>query len=103
LPEHCISLVRCLEDYPCRTLDRVQPERYLLILFAAGVFKGHQFDKLWVPEEETESEEDFLVRRSAAIREIEDWTLARKDEPYRSKLVHILISDPSEYSFKEGS
>ena len=40
LPEHCVSLVRCLEDYPLRSRDRARPERYLTILFAVGVFNS---------------------------------------------------------------
>lgn len=98
LPEHCVSLVRCLEDYPLRSRDRGRPERYLTILFAVGVFKEQQFGKLWVPEEDLESKAEFQARRFAAVREIQSWKLAEKDESYRSKLVDILFSDPSDYS-----
>jgi hypothetical protein len=70
--------VRCLEDYPLRSQDRARPERYLTILFAVGVFKEQQFGKLWVPEEDLESEAEFQARRFAAVREIQSWKLAEK-------------------------
>lgn len=92
LPEHCVSLVRCLEDYPLRSRHKGEPERYLATLIAAGIYKQKEFGKLWVPEEDLESEEEFEVRRSAAVREVQSWKLAEKDESYRSKLVNILLS-----------
>ena len=97
LPEHCVSLVRCLEDYPLHSRDRSLPEYYLVILFAAGLYKEQYFGKLWVPEEDLESEEDFQIRRLAVVGQIQGWKLAEKDESYRSKVVVILCSNPSNH------
>ncbi|KAL9099709.1 MAG: hypothetical protein Q9163_004831 [Psora crenata] len=100
LPEHCVSLLRCLEDYPLRSRDRARPLCYLTVLFAVGVFKEQQFDKLWIPEEELEPEAEFQARRFAAVREIQSWKLAEKDESYRSKLVDLLFSNSSDCSVR---
>lgn len=98
LPEHCVSLVKCLEDYPPHSRDRCGPGRHLLILLAIGAYKEKTFDKLWVPEEELESEADFGVRRSAAVKEIGQWELLKEHEPYRQKIVEVLLSDLLEWS-----
>ena len=97
LPEHCVSLVKCLEDYPPRSRDRSRPARYLTVLLAVGAYKEQEFGKLWVPEEDLESEADFQARRFAAVGEIQSWKLAAKDESYRAKLVDILFSGPSDH------
>ena len=93
LPEHCVSLIKCLEDYPFHALNRSRAERYLLLLFLLGAYKETYLDKLWVPEEELESEAEFQVRRAAAVKEIESWELSKEHEPYRQKLVKALLSD----------
>ena len=98
LPEHCVSLVKCLEDHLPRSSNRERPERDLVTLFATGVYKIKDFEKIWITEEETESEANFRARRLAAAEEIRGWRLAEEDEPYRAKLIEILISGVSEYS-----
>lgn len=98
LPEHCVSLVKCLEDYPPRSQDRSRAEGYLLILLLIGAYKETTFGKLWVPEEELESEADFGIRRCAAVTEIGRWELSKEYEPYRQKLVEVLLSNISEWS-----
>jgi len=92
LPEHCISLVRCLEDYPPSTLNRREPERYLLTLILVGLYHEKEFDKMWDPEEEMESEEKFQAKQLSAVKEVEDWSLDDQDEAYRSAVVDILHS-----------
>jgi hypothetical protein len=92
LPEHFISLVRCLEDYPPNTLNRCEPERYLLTLILVGLYHEKEFNKMWDSEEEMESVEEFQVRQLSAVKEVEDWSLDDHDEAYRSAVVDILHS-----------
>lgn len=91
LPEHCISLIRCMEDYPEKAIDRCPARRFLHILIATAIYKEPNVGgKIYIPEEETESEEDFKVRQKKAIQEIEAWELLESNEPYRSKMIKFL-------------
>lgn len=95
LPEYCVSLIRCLEDYPLGSEDRLQPERYLSILLAVGAYKETYFDKIYELEEETESDEQFEIRRASALEVIESWTMREEIEAYRVKLKDVMFSTPS--------
>ncbi|KAF2761491.1 hypothetical protein EJ05DRAFT_507158 [Pseudovirgaria hyperparasitica] len=92
LAELCIALVRCLKDYQIGSLDRLEPERHLATLIAAGIYKERSFGKIWVPEEELESESDFQARKSIAIEEIAGWTLRKDIEQYRKDLIDIVVN-----------
>ncbi|KAK6517972.1 hypothetical protein TWF506_005139 [Arthrobotrys conoides] len=91
LPEHCISLIRCMEDYPEDAADRSPAQHSLYILIAAAIYKETNVGgKIYVPEEETESEEEFKVRQKRAVQEIQAWELSEDDEPYRPKMIRFL-------------
>ncbi|KAK6527954.1 hypothetical protein TWF281_009214 [Arthrobotrys megalospora] len=94
LPQHCISLVKCMEDYSARSINRSLVERSLNIIITTAIYKEPKVGgKIYNPEEETESEEEFKVRQDAAIRIIEGWELSENDEPYRSKMIKFLVSN----------
>ncbi|EPS45093.1 hypothetical protein H072_899 [Dactylellina haptotyla CBS 200.50] len=93
LQQYCISLVKCMEDYSATSANRIPAEHALLALLATAVCKIPNIGgKIWVPEEFIESEEDFQVRQSAAIREIEKWEVAEDDEVYRQKVIKYFLS-----------
>ncbi|KAF3921895.1 hypothetical protein ABW20_dc0100709 [Dactylellina cionopaga] len=93
LPSHCASLIMCMEDYPADSINRWPAERALRILLAAAVYKLPNLgEKIWEPEDSTESEKHFKVRQNAAVRHIEHWNMTEKDEPYRSKIIKFLLT-----------
>ncbi|KAK6505178.1 hypothetical protein TWF481_007097 [Arthrobotrys musiformis] len=95
LPELCISLIRCMEDYRENSMDRWPAKHSLLILIGAAIFREPNMGgKIYIPEEETESEEDYKKKQDKAIQEIEAWELTKDDEPYRPKLIKFLLRSP---------
>ncbi|KAF3274980.1 hypothetical protein TWF132_003034 [Orbilia oligospora] len=91
LPEYCISLIRCMEDYPEDAMDRYLAQTSLHILIAAAIYKESNVGgKIYVPEEETESEQEFKARQKIAIQEIQAWELPEDDEPYRPTMIRFL-------------
>ncbi|KAK6544241.1 hypothetical protein TWF694_000944 [Orbilia ellipsospora] len=94
LPQHCISLVKCMADYAVNSVNRLPASQNLSILLVTVVYKyPNPGGKMFTPEEEDESEEEFLARQHAAIQEVEGWDLAEKDEPYRSKLIKYMLTN----------
>ncbi|KAK6503461.1 hypothetical protein TWF481_008477 [Arthrobotrys musiformis] len=90
LAQHCISLVKCMEDYPTSAKDRHPVERSLRILLASAVYKKPNIgERIWVPEE-SESGEQFKVRQADAIEKIKEWDIAEEDEGYRDKIIEFL-------------
>ncbi|KAF3911777.1 hypothetical protein AA313_de0206738 [Arthrobotrys entomopaga] len=94
LPQHCISLIKCMTDYPADSVNRLPASHNLTALLVTAVYKYHNpGGKMYVPEEEEESEEEFFARQKAAIQDIETWDLAEKDEPYRLKLIKYITTN----------
>ncbi|KAK6345165.1 hypothetical protein TWF718_007092 [Orbilia javanica] len=93
LPDFCVSLIRCIEDYAADSPDTFLAERSLHVMLAAAIYKEPGVDgKIYVVEQDTESEEDFRARQKTALQEIEAWELAEDDEPYRPKMIQFLLS-----------
>ncbi|EPS38730.1 hypothetical protein H072_7522 [Dactylellina haptotyla CBS 200.50] len=92
LPQHCVSLIRCMEDYPADSPDRNLVERALRLMLATAVYKLPPMgEELW-SQAPAESEESFRTRQAIAINHVKHWKLTEKDEPYRAKVVEYLMS-----------
>ncbi|EWC47977.1 hypothetical protein DRE_02859 [Drechslerella stenobrocha 248] len=93
LPQYCVSLVKCIQDYPEGSVDRLPARDHLFILLAAAVCRlPNVGGKILVPEELTESEESWRARQADAVREIKTWRLPGCDEPYRSNVIELFLS-----------
>lgn len=80
-----------MEDYPEDAADRCLAQSSLHILIAAAIYKEPNVGgKIYVPEEETEPEQEFNARQKIAIQEIEAWELPGDDEPYRAIMIKFL-------------
>ncbi|KAK6536921.1 hypothetical protein TWF281_001128 [Arthrobotrys megalospora] len=89
LEQHCISLIKCMEDYTDAN-DRLPAERALRILLASAVYEKPSIgENIWVPEG-NESSENFKSRQAAAVTEIDEWDIAEEDEGYREKIIKFL-------------
>lgn len=81
-----------MEDYPAFLAERYAAQRYLNVILTAAVYKSPDLGgKIYIPEEETESEEDFKARQNVVIKDIEGWELSEEDEPYRPTFIKFLI------------
>ncbi|KAK6520764.1 hypothetical protein TWF506_001010 [Arthrobotrys conoides] len=90
LAQHCISLIKCMEDYPNDAKYRLPAERSLRILLASAVYEKPSIgEKIWIPED-SESEEQFKARQAIAVTKIEEWDIAEEDEGYREKIINFL-------------
>lgn len=91
LPELCVALMRCIDDYPAKSRNRSQPRIQLRVLIAIGAYKEEGVGgKIWVPEEETESEADFQIRKAKAIEDVRSWPLREGVEQYRERVVEAV-------------
>ncbi|KAJ6263783.1 hypothetical protein Dda_2354 [Drechslerella dactyloides] len=93
LPQLCVSLIKCLEDYLTNSSHQILPRRYLLALIVSAIYKDPDpGGKIWVPQEEGEEEESFHRRRAEAVKVIEGWEFDGPDEVYRTKLIKFLFT-----------
>ncbi|KAK6352784.1 hypothetical protein TWF696_004787 [Orbilia brochopaga] len=95
LPQDCASLVKCMEEFPKYSGSWMAATLPLWSLIVAAIYKEPDPGrKIWEPEELTESEEQFRVRQAEAVKFVEGWEFDEEDEPYRRKLIKILMNEP---------
>ncbi|KAK6361243.1 hypothetical protein TWF730_004985 [Orbilia blumenaviensis] len=90
LAQHCISLIKCMEDYPTDAKARLPAERTLRILLAAAVYEKPSIGERISAPEEGETGEQFKTRQANAIAKIGEWEIAEEDEGYRDKIIKFL-------------
>ncbi|KAF3901641.1 hypothetical protein ABW21_db0206842 [Orbilia brochopaga] len=92
VPQHCVSLIKCMQDYPADSDDRWTAERVLRILIAVAVYKRpHLGERIWSPDGK-ETKAEFHARQNAVVKEIEGWKLYKKDEPYRPYVIKFVLT-----------
>ena len=88
LPEHCLSLIKCISSYPLDSSSRNNPLLELSVLNAQAIFEYRYYYKDWYEPEE--SEEEYQEKIQFALKKVRSWILPESMDYWR-KLLETVV------------
>lgn len=84
LPQHCLSLIRCIASYPPESDSRNKPTFELAQLVAFAIFEYQYYFKDW--DQPEESEEEYREKVQIALKKVRSWNLPEGTTCWRELL-----------------